>query len=163
MKKNNIHFYRHARPAVFILTVWAIAVLCFCLSYPGATFAGIFTDYEKYGFATIFTIYDYSNPIKTDFFGWFEIVTGYGDPISTPHFTGEGIFAYITVPLLIVGGFMFLFQVEGHIARTIRTYILARKIYSKNLDNVKYNALANVRYKDDAIVIENPQQEEIKK
>ena len=48
------------------------------------------------------------------------------------------------------------------LARTIRTFRLANKIYSKNLDNVKYNSLANVRYHDNAIVIEEPQKEEKK-
>lgn len=161
-KKSNIYFYRHVRPAMLILFIWGIGTLIFCLTYPNATFAGIFTDYEKYGFATIFPIYDLSNPIMTNFFGWFDIITGYGDPISTPHFTVDAIFAYISVPLLFVGGFMFLFQVQGLAARNIRAHRLAKKIYSKNLDNVKHNALANVKYLDEAITIEQENKEEQK-
>lgn len=161
-KKNNIYFYRHARWSMLILFIWAIATLIFCLTYEGATFAGLFTDYEKYGLATIFPIYDLENPILTDFFGWFQIITGYGDPISTPHFSMDALFAYISIPIFFVGGLMFLFQVQGHLARTIRTYRLASKIYSKNLDNVKYNSLANVKYHDDAIVIEEPKKEDTK-
>ena len=161
-KKNNIYFYRHARWSMLILLVRGIATLIFCLTYEGATFGGLYTDYEKYGLATIFPVYDLENPIMTDFFGWFEIITGYGEPISTPHFEIDGLFAYITIPLFFVGGLMFIFQVQGHLARTIRTYRLANKIYSKNLENVKYNSLANVKYHDNAIVIEEPKQEEKK-
>lgn len=98
----------------------------------------------------------------TDFFGWFEIVTGYGDPISTPHFSVDALFAYISIPVFFVGGIWLLIDIQGMLARTIRTFRLANKIYSKNLDNVKYNSLANVRYHDNAIVIEEPQKEEKK-
>lgn len=161
-KKSNIYFYRHARISMLILFIWGLATLIFCLTYPGATFSGIYTDFEKYGLATIFTIYDLSNPIVTDFFGWFTIITGYGEPISTPHFTTDALFAYISIPAFFVGVIMFLFQVQGLFARNIRAIRLANKIYSKNLDNVKYNALANVRYRDEGIVIEEPKQEEKK-
>lgn len=162
LKKSKIYFYRHARIPMLILFCWGIATLVFCLTYPGATFAGLYTDYEKYGLATIFTIYDMENPIMTDFFGWFEIVTGYGDPISTPHFSVDALFAYISIPVFFVGGIWLLIDIQGMLARTIRTFRLANKIYSKNLDNVKYNSLANVRYHDNAIVIEESQKEEKK-
>lgn len=162
LKKSKIYFYRHARIPMLILFCWGISTLIFCLTYPGATFGGLYTDYEKYGLATIFTIYDLENPIMTDFFGWFEIVTGYGDPISTPHFSVDALFAYISIPVFFVGGIWLLIDIQGMLARAIRTFRLANKIYSKNLDNVKYNSLANVRYHDNAIVIEEPQKEEKK-
>ena len=163
-KKNHIYFYRHARPAMWILTIWAVATVIFCFTFPNKTpleaFVGIYTDYETFGLATLFPIYDLSNPIVTDFFGWFEIVTGYGEPISTPHFSINALFAYVSVPVMFVGGFMYMFQVEGLIARTIRIYRLAHKIYSKNLDNVKYNALSDAKYHDGAITIEETKVEQ---
>ena len=58
---------------------------------------------------------------------------------------------------------MFLFQVQGLLARNIRAFLLARKIYSKNLDNVKYDPLSNVRYLDDSIVIEGNNKKEDEK
>lgn len=163
LKKSRIHFYRHARISMLILLLWGIATFVFCFTYPNATFEGLYLDYEKYGLATIFTIYDWSNPTVTNFFGWFDIITGLGEPISTPHFEVDALFAYISIPVFFVGGFMFLFQVQGLLARNIRAFLLARKIYSKNLDNVKYDPLSNVRYLDDSIVIEGNNKKEDEK
>lgn len=160
LKKSNIYFYRHSRIAVLLILLHFISAFLFVQFYEGTTYAGLYTNYETYGLATIFPIYDFNNIIKTDFFGLFEIITGFGDPISTPHFVIDALFAYISIPIFFVGGIMFLFQVQGLIARTIRIHRLARKIYSKNLENVQYNPMANVQFVDGAITVNEPKKEE---
>lgn len=162
-KKSMIYFYRHARIGAALIALHFISATIYLAIFKDYTYAGLYTNYELYGFATILPIYDLNNVVKTDFFGMFEIITGLGEPISTPHFAIEALYSYISIPVLIIGGCMFLFQVQGFLARTIRTHRLANKIYSKKLDNVRYNGLAGIKYVDNVITIENQTEQTEKK
>lgn len=151
-KKSNIYFYKHTRPAMLLIALHFIGCLIFLNYYPGATYRGIFTNYNTYGFSTLFTIYDLSNPTYTSFFGWFNIITNL-EVKSTPHFTKDAIFAYIAVPTLFIGILLYLYQVQGLIARTLRINKLAKKIYSKDLEKVRVDTTNLENYKNTGISI----------
>jgi hypothetical protein len=162
-KKNMIYFYRHSRIAMGLLFLHFISAIIYISVFSEFTYAGLFTDYETYGLATIFPIYDWENPIYTNFFGIGQIITGLGDPISTPHFSIYALYSYISIPVLFVGGIMFLFQVQGFLARTIKTHLLAKKIYSKKLDNVKVSEVNGIQVKENVVTVSKDSEDKTSK
>ena len=126
-KKNIKVFFLEARIPFLILLVAWFTYLLYCL----------FTAKWGYnplnrtdGFGTLF--FELSSWPREKFFG-INLISGWPEVITKPHFEVTAIFSYLFVPANLVGGLWFLYCTQAYIARSLRIGKIARSIYRKKL------------------------------
>lgn len=97
-------------------------------------------DYEKYGFGTLFHIFDWGNAPTTNFFG-LTIICDWPKCISTPHWSWDAWGSYLFIPGMFVGGIWFLVCVQAYIARAYKIKKLSKSVFRKSFENI--NSLDN--------------------
>ena len=126
IKKNVRVFFVEARiPFLILLGSWAGYIL-FCL-FSGKW--GYNPLNRQDGFGTLF--YELNWP-KEKFFG-IQLVSGWPEVVTKPHFEAIAIFSYLFVPVNIFGIGWFLLCTQAYIARSLRIRVIARSIYRKKL------------------------------
>ena len=127
VKKNIKVFFLEARIPFLILLVAWFTYLLYCL----------FTAKWGYnplnrtdGFGTLF--FELSSWPREKFFG-INLISGWPEVITKPHFEVTAIFSYLFVPANLVGGLWFLYCTQAYIARSLRIGKIARSIYRKKL------------------------------
>lgn len=149
-EKNRRYFYKKSRIAVLLIVIHFVIALIYILiinnikGLQPLSYGDLWASYGKdgttgYGLATIFYVYDFANAEPGKFLGM--DVIGTIPIINYPHFDIYALVSYIISPIFLVGGTWFLIEVQGYIARKYRIYKLAKSIYSKDLDDVKYDPL----------------------
>ena len=135
-KKNNRLFYKNARIPVIILLV-SLLTLIITNAILGWNY-NIFANQEK-GFASILFIWDFSaEGVIVKLFDVFPVLAKWAPVSHYPEFKVEAIGAYLFVITLCTGGIWYLCCVTTYVSRMYRIYYLARKVFSKNLEN--YNS-----------------------
>ena len=126
-KKNIKVFFLEARiPFLILLGAW-LAYLLYCL-FTGKWGYNPLNKYD--GFGTL--LFEFSNWPKEKFFG-INLVCGWPEVVTKPHFEVNAIFSYLFVPSNIVGILWFLYCTQAYIARSIRIRKIAHSIYRKKL------------------------------
>ena len=126
-RKNMKLFYLEARiPFLILLGAW-FTYLLFCL-FSGKWGYNPLSRTE--GFGTL--LFEFGPWPKEKFFGM-NLISGWPEVISKPHFEAIAIFSYIFVPANIVGIGWFLFCTQAYIARSLRIRKISRGIYRKKL------------------------------
>lgn len=91
------------------------------------------------GFGTLFYTFDFNDPsIYSNFFGM-TILADWPPIATTPHFVVEAWQAYVSVPLMLVGGIWYLITAQCFLARIIRMHKLSRTIFDKSLEGFNQN------------------------
>ena len=126
-KKNVKVFYLEARIPFLILLGCGFAYLLYCLF---STKWGYNPFNRTDGFATLF--FELGEWPKEKFFG-INLICGWPEVITKPHFEVKAIFSYILVPAQLVGVVWFLYCTQAYISRSIRIIKISRGIYRKKL------------------------------
>lgn len=160
--KNRVQFYFDARiPFTIIIASLIVALITMGIEN-NWNFAGLFTDYgtlvegttNSYkggnGFATILYLWDYSKAPTANFFG-ITLISGWAPLLQAPHFEVQAIGSYIFAPAFVIGLGWYMFTIQGFLARKYRLLKLSISIYEKNLDNVKFDNLANFKSNNGAV------------
>ena len=126
-KKNRKVFFLEARVPFLILLGCGLAYLLYCLF---SAKWGYNPFNRTDGFATL--LFEFGEWPKEKFFG-INLISGWPEVITKPHFEVKAIFSYFLVPGIIVGTLWFLYYTQAYIARSIRIIKIARGIYRKKL------------------------------
>ena len=127
IKKNARVFYLESRiPFLIILGSW-VAYLLYCL-FSGKWGYNPLNRVD--GFGTLF--YEFSDWPKESFFG-IQLIAGWPEVISKPHFEVTALFSYVFVPANAVGILWFLYYVQCYISRSFRIRKIARSVFRKKL------------------------------
>ena len=131
-KKNTRYFIKQAwLPIIFIIA--GVATL---LIRGGVTGNWEYNPFNlDDGFGTLFFAWDFGNDqyYKTIF--EIKLLAEWPALINSPHFVVEAIWAYISIPLLFVGGIWYLVVAQAYLARTIRAVKLSKTVFEKSLDD----------------------------
>lgn len=134
-KKNHRYLFKKAWIPALVMLVSATVLLIYFLIYG---FNVDLKDYHETGFGTLLYIFDWDHAPRSVFFGK-EIISGWPEIISKPHFSIKAWGSYIFVPGMIVGGGWFLVNVQAYIARTFRLFKLSKTVFNKSLENYDPN------------------------
>lgn len=144
-KKNDRLFYKRSRIPLLIL-ISAVLTLVIANAFIGWDF-NPFAD-EARGFGSLLFKWDFAaEGVWVKLFDWFPVMAKWPPLVHAPEFKVEAIGSYIFVIGLFVGGIWYLCNVTVYIARFYRIEYLARKIFSKKLEN--YNSPLNKFIFDD--------------
>ena len=126
-KKNGKVFYLEARIPFLIVLGCVIAYLLYCL-FTG--FWGYNPLSKTDGFGTLF--FEFGPWPKEKFFG-INLICGWPEVVTKPHFEVKALFSYFLVPAQIVGVAWFLYCTLAYISRSLRIFKIAKSIYRKKL------------------------------
>ena len=158
-RKNKIQFYREVKLPFIILLGLIIASIIYMGCTNDWNFAGFFSDYGQEingtyqggkGFTTIMYLWDFSNFPTTQVFG-IKVISDWAPLIQAPHGEVSAIFSYFFCPLFVASLGWIAIRMQAFAARTYRIHKLARSIYDKSLDNVKFDNLFNFKYVNGAV------------
>ena len=135
-KKNTRYFIKQAwLPIVFMI----VGVLIFVIHnavFNNWTYNPFNTDD---GFGTLLFVWDFADPdCYTTVFG-LKVLAKWPALSNTPHFVIEALFSYIGLPLIFIGAIWYLVTAQAFLSRTIRAFVLSKKVFEKNLDNFNQN------------------------
>ena len=91
------------------------------------------------GFGTLFFVWDFDNPIYYTQIFDIKVLAQWPELIKTPEPIPEAICAYISVPVIIIGGLWYLVVAQAYLARTIRAFKLSKRVFEKSLDDFNQN------------------------
>ena len=128
-KKNRVVFYHQARIPALILIIGILFYVIVSL------IVGFKNPFDiKTGFATLLFVWDFSKIISVPESG-VGILLSWPTLINTPHFTADAWVSYVFIPLVSIGGFWYLFTVQGFIARYLQIKKLGEKIFTDRIEN----------------------------
>lgn len=133
IKKNHIVFFRHAWKAFIVMASASVILLLYCLIMNNWD-VNIF-DYKNEGIGTLFHVFDWKNVPKTKVFG-IELISDWPPLLSSPHWSWYAWGPYIFVPGMLVGLIWFMFSVQAYIARSFRILKIAKKVFSRSIDDL---------------------------
>lgn len=133
IKKNHVVFFRQAwRPFIVMVAASAIMIL-YCLTMNNWN-VDIF-DHQTEGIGTLFHVFDWANVPRTKIFG-ISVISDWPPLLSSPHWSWSAWGSYIFVPAMLVGLLWFMFCVQAYIARSFRIYRIAKKVFSRSIDDL---------------------------
>lgn len=132
VKKNKILFFKDALlPVSIILLGVAILMLYYLI--------GDYWDYNPWnmetGFGSLLITWDFSTIIQKSPEGTTGILINWPQISHAPSFSIHNWCGYITCTCWLVGGFWYLYCVQGLMGRTFRILRLKKTIYDKSLEN----------------------------
>ena len=135
-KKNTRYFIKQAWiPIIFIIVGVLVLVI-----------RGIITgdwSYDPFnmenGFGTLIFAWDFANDAYYKTLFDIKLLAEWPALTNTPHFVIEGIYAYISIPAIFIGGIWYLVVAQAYLARTIRAVKLSKKVFEKSLENFDQN------------------------
>lgn len=89
-------------------------------------------DYHT-GIGTVLFVWDFSTIITKPETG-IGILINYPALINTPHLTTDAWVSYVFIPTVFVGGFWYLYCVQGFLGRYIQIHKLSQKIFNESLE-----------------------------
>ena len=132
-KKNNIVFFKQAwKPFIVMLSASLILVL-YCLIMNNWD-VNIF-DNNTEGIGTLFHVFDWQHVERTKVFGY-EIISDWPPILTKPHWSWYAWGSYLFVPAMAVGLLWFMFCVQAFIARSFRIFKVAKKVFSRTIDDL---------------------------
>ena len=134
IRKNWRILFRQASIPFAILAVAWLLFLTYGIIFKDNNFAAIdIWDYKKEGIGTLFYVFDWKNAEKINFWG-LKVYGGFPPALNKPHFEASAWFAYIFVPLNLIGIIWLLVDVQAYMSRTSRIIQLSMILFKKTLD-----------------------------
>lgn len=96
-----------------------------------------FINKEDGGFASLLFLWDFTQMFTRD---GVNLIVKWPPLINEPTFVVEGIYAYLCVPCFVVGGCWYFVAAQAYLARTIRSFALAKRVFEKSLENFDQNS-----------------------
>ena len=91
------------------------------------------------GFGTLLFVWDFKDPDSfTTIFG-ITVLSKWPPLINSPHFVVDALFAYVSVPIIIVGALWYIVAAQAYLARTIRAIKLSKSVFEKSLEGFNQN------------------------
>ena len=136
-KKNARYFIKQAWLPIILIIVGVFVLIIRNLIKQDWTYNPVNLDD---GFGTLLFAWDFKDPDSyTTIFG-ITVLAKWPPLINSPHFVVDAIYAYIGVPLVVVGGLWYIVAAQAYLARWLRAHKLARSVFDKSLDNYNQNA-----------------------
>lgn len=165
MKKSNIQFFKASQIPILLMILAILITVIYSAVIRNWNIIELFTDFGTYneatksyvggrGFSTIMFLWDFNN-IPTGVFFGLTIWSDWAPILSSPHFEVTALASYFIMPLFFTGAIWFLLNCQASLARTFRIYKLAKSIYIKKLDNVRFDSLTNLKFQDNCISYDN--------
>ena len=173
-KKNRILFYLSARIPFLLIVISLLIAIIYMGSTNNWDFVALFNNYGTKvegtstgyvggtGFATILFLWDFDNIPHGVFFGM-NLISDWPPLLQTPHFEVSALASYFFIPIFFTGIIWFLVESQAYIARKYRIHKLSSSIYEKNLDNVKFDDLANFKATNNGVTFVKTAPEATKK
>ena len=133
IKKNHLVFFKQAWRPFIVMVAASLIMIIYCIAV-GNWKVNIF-DYQTEGFGTLFHVFDWANVPKTKIFG-IEVMSDWPPLLSSPHWSWQAWGSYIFVPAMLVGLIWFMICVQAYIARTFRIFGIAKKVFSRSIDDL---------------------------
>lgn len=133
IKKNHVVFFKQAWKAFLVMVAASVILILYCLIMNNWD-VDIF-DYQNEGVGTLFHVFDWKNVPKTKVFG-ITLISDWPPLLSSPHWSWNAWGAYIFVPTMLVGLIWFMICVQAYIARSFRIYKVAKKVFSRSVDDL---------------------------
>ena len=133
IKKNHVVFFKQAWKPFIVMASASIIMILYCLIMNNWS-VNIF-DYKTEGIGTLFHVFDWANVPTTKVFG-ITLISDWPPLLSTPHWSWNAWGSYIFVPAMLVGLLWFMICVQAYIARTFRIYKIAKKVFSRKIDDL---------------------------
>ena len=139
-KKNRLQFFKQSYFPIILLTI-GLAILLIFEATHGFKYNPFNTDD---GFGTLFYTFNLSNKeaYTTKIFG-LTVISSWPPIATEPHFVWKAWAAYLSLPIILVGGLWYLVTAQCYLARTIRMYKLASTIFDKSLEGFNQNTPMN--------------------
>lgn len=133
IKKNHLVFFKQAWKPFIVMVSASIVLILYCIIMNNWR-VDIF-DYHTEGIGTLFHIFDWDNVPKAKVFG-ITLISDWPPLLSTPHWSWDAWGSYIFVPAMLVGLLWFMFCVQAYIARTFRIFKIAKKVFSRSINDL---------------------------
>ena len=133
IKKNHLVFFKQAWRPFIVMVAASLIMIIYCIAM-GNWKVNIF-DYQTEGIGTLFHVFDWANVPKTKIFG-IEVMSDWPPLLSSPHWSWTAWGSYIFVPAMLVGLIWFMICVQAYIARTFRIFGIAKKVFSRSIDDL---------------------------
>lgn len=137
-KKNSRYFIKQAWIPVVLIIVGVLIIIIRDIVKQNWAYNPFNTED---GFGTLLFIWNFQDPDSyTTVFG-LKLLAKWPPLSNEPHFVVEAICAYISVPLVIVGGLWYLVAAQAYLARTMRAHKLAKQVFEKSLEGFNQNTM----------------------
>ena len=133
IKKNHHVFFKEAWKAFIVMLSASVIIILYCLIMNNWD-VNIF-DYKEEGIGTLFHVFDWDNVPRAKIFG-INVISDWPPLLSTPHWSWYAWGAYLFVPTMLVGLIWFMICVQAYIARSFRIYKIAKKVFSRSIDDI---------------------------
>lgn len=133
IRKNHLVFFKQAWKAFIVMASGSLVLILYCLIMNKWN-VNIF-DNKTEGIGTLFHVFDWKNVPTTKIFG-ITVISDWPPLLTSPHWSWEAWGSYLFVPAMLVGLVWFMFSVQAYIARSIRIYQIAKKVFSRSIDDL---------------------------
>lgn len=133
IRKNHLVFFKQAWKAFIVMASGSLVLILYCLIMNKWN-VNIF-DNKTEGIGTLFHVFDWKNVPTTKIFG-ITVISDWPPLLTSPHWSWEAWGPYLFVPTMLVGLVWFMFSVQAYIARSIRICQIAKKVFSRSIDNL---------------------------